>query len=199
MTNVKKIVAKNKKLKTGELMSNNRFKTPLFRVSYPYVYKPSTYGTGDPRYGVTMLFDTDLVDLSKMKIAVKSVAAEKWGKKVPKSVKKPFRSGEEDAKVDVDGYGEGVEFASARSVDAPGMCTIEFEPCDDLKAGDYARATLSIFAYDNESKGVAFGLQNVQKIADGEPFGAVRPNAEDDFDDLNVESEDDEDEDDLDF
>lgn len=194
MANLKKIVKKNKKLATGESLANNRFKTPIFRVSYPYLYKPSTYDKENPKYGLTMLFDTNLVDLSQMKKLVKSVAIEKFGKKLPKNLKLPFRDGEE--KEDVDGYGEGIIFAAAYSQDVPGVCDAEFTACEDLKAGDYARATVNVFAFDNQRRGVALGLQNVQKIADGEPFGAIRPDAEDDFDDLNIDDEDLEDDDD---
>jgi len=36
------------------------------------------------------------------------------------------------------------------------------------------------FAYENKSKGIAFGLQNIQKLGDGEPFSG-RVKAADDF------------------
>jgi hypothetical protein len=42
----------------------------------------------------------------------------------------------------------------------------------DFYPGCYARATVRPFWYDTAgNKGVAFGLQNIQKLADGEPLG----------------------------
>jgi hypothetical protein len=192
MANIEKIVKKNKKLKTGEVLPNHRFKTPVFRLSYPHIDKPSDYDPENPKYGVTMLFDEGLVSLSAFKKLVKLVAKEKWGAKVPKKLSLPFRDGEE--KEDTDGYGEGIIFSSARSSDAPGVCDLQFAPTE-VKAGDYCRATVNVFAYDNKKKGVAFGLQNVQLICEGEAFGAERPDAEDDFDDLDIDDEDLEEED----
>jgi hypothetical protein len=52
---------------------------------------------------------------------------------------------------------------------------------DDFYSGCYARATLTAFAYDKlGNKGVAFGLQNIQKLKDGEHLSG-RKNAESDF------------------
>jgi len=194
---IRKLFKMDKSLKFGAAMPNNRFRTPIFRLSYPYLFEPSTYGD-KPAFQISMLFDTELVDLSKLEKLVASVTKEKFGKKKPKTLKSPFHDGEE--KEDTDGYGEGVIYASARSQKAPGVCSANREPLeeDDIKAGDYCRATINVFGYDNQSKGIAFGLNNVQKIMDGEAFGAVRPNAEDDFDDLEIE-EDEEDEEDIAF
>jgi hypothetical protein len=64
---------------------------------------------------------------------------------------------------------------------------------DDFYSGCYARATITAYGYDKAgNKGVAFGLQNVQKLADGERFSG-RTAAEDDFeavDDFVAESDD---------
>jgi hypothetical protein len=58
----------------------------------------------------------------------------------------------------------------------------------EFYAGCYARATISPYAYDKAgNRGVAFGLRNIQKIADGEPFsGKSKP--ENDFDSLDVDT-----------
>jgi hypothetical protein len=200
MANIEKIIKKNKKLKTGEVLPNNRFKTPVFRLSYPHLEKPSDYNPDNPKYGLTMLFDTDLVSLKKLKKLVALVAKEKWGARIPKRLHEPFRDGEE--KEDTDGYGEGVIFCAAYSTDAPGVCDLQFSPTE-VKAGDYCRATVNVYAFENKKKGVGLGLQNVQLICEGEAFGAERPDAEDDFDELDIDDEDlesdDEDEEDIQF
>ena len=50
----------------------------------------------------------------------------------------------------------------------------------EFYSGCYARAAIVAYAYDNVSKGVAFGLQNLLKIRDGEPL-TNRASAESDF------------------
>ena len=45
----------------------------------------------------------------------------------------------------------------------------------------YGRASISFYAFNsNGNKGIACGLNNLQKICDGEPLGG-RTRAEDDF------------------
>ena len=50
-------------------------------------------------------------------------------------------------------------------------------PLRDLQGPGYVNA----YAYDNKGRGVAFGLQMIQKTRDGEPLGASRGNPEDAF------------------
>lgn len=54
---------------------------------------------------------------------------------------------------------------------------------EDFKSGDYGRVTVNFFYFENESKGIAVGLNNIQKLVDGEPLGNSS-NADDDFGDL---------------
>ena len=47
----------------------------------------------------------------------------------------------------------------------------------------YARVSLSFYAFNsNGNRGIACGLQNIQKVRDGESLGG-KAKAEDDFDD----------------
>ena len=55
---------------------------------------------------------------------------------------------------------------------------------EEFKSGDYGRVTVNFYYFENESKGVAVGLNNVQKLADGEALGGNASNADDDFGDL---------------
>ena len=51
----------------------------------------------------------------------------------------------------------------------------------EVYSGVYGRASISLYAFNsNGSRGIACGLNNLQKIADGEPLGG-KPRAEDDF------------------
>ena len=67
-------------------------------------------------------------------------------------------------------------FVFAKSYEAPGV---------------YARASVNFYAYNvNGARGIACGLNNIQKVRDGEPFGS-RSRAEDDFAGLDDEDDDD--------
>ena len=58
---------------------------------------------------------------------------------------------------------------------------------DEVYSGSWGRASINFFPYDsNGNKGVGVGLNNIQKLKDGEHLGAARASAEDDFaDDFN--------------
>lgn len=55
---------------------------------------------------------------------------------------------------------------------------------DDIKSGDYGRVSVDFYYFENESKGIAAGLNNVQKLKDGEALGGSRRSADEDFGDL---------------
>jgi len=159
--------------------------TPKFRVSFPNVFKPTAFQVGqDPKYSVVMLFDKSC-DLKALKDLARRAAVDKWGEntsKWPKGMRNPFRDGDEE-KPGVDGY-ENVTFVSASSKIKPGLVDSNVQPIigeDEFYAGCYARATLTAYAYDIAgNRGVAFGLQNIQKLADGERFSG-RSSAESEF------------------
>ena len=62
---------------------------------------------------------------------------------------------------------------------------------DEFYSGCYGRASLNFFPYNaSGNKGVAAGLNNLQKIKDGDPLSG-RQSAEADFDDdFGVEDDD---------
>ena len=61
----------------------------------------------------------------------------------------------------------------------------------EVYSGVYGRASITFYAFNsNGNKGIACGLNNLQKIADGEPLGG-KTRAEDDFADLDDEDDDD--------
>jgi len=153
--------------------------TPKFRVSFPNVFKPTSFQGGDPFYTLTMLFDKD-TDISELKKLANLAKVEKFGANPPKGLRSPFRDGDEK---DFDGY-EGVTFISAKSKSKPGLVDQDLQEIIDPEAfyaGCYARATITAYGYDTRgNKGVAFGLQNIQKLGDGEPFSG-KTKAKDDF------------------
>jgi hypothetical protein len=172
--------------------------TPEFRVSFPHVFEKHTGFQGqEAKFSIVMLF-TKKTDLKELKRAAFNAATEKWGDKTkwPKQLRMPFRDGDE--KSDLMGY-EGTIFVSASSKQKPqvvgnkkidGQFPQLTKEDEQFYAGCYARATLIAFAYDKAgNKGVSFSLQNVQKLKDGEQFSG-RKNADDEFDEVEDESDD---------
>lgn len=163
--------------------------TPEFRVSFPAVFKPRVQqnddgSPGTPKYELTMLFAKG-ADLSKLKAAAQEAVREKWGDKPPKNLRSPFR---DQGDKELEGYEAGAFFIRATSIQKPGLVDRWREDIIDeteVYAGCYARATLRAFTYEKKgNKGVAFGLNNIQKLRDGDPLGG-RTRAQDDFaDDL---------------
>ena len=175
-------------------MARTRVMTPEFRLSYPYVFEPQQTDSGE-KYTITMLFDTK-VDLSAVRTLIKEAIKEKYpsGKLPPNFRIDPLRDGSEKMNAKTgeaqEGY-DGMVFASASSKIKPGVVSWEKgadgkpKPLEDqatLYGGCYARATLTAFCYDVKgNRGVALGLQNIQKLPRyGDPFSG-RAKAEDDF------------------
>ena len=57
----------------------------------------------------------------------------------------------------------------------------ELEDPGDCYPGRWAQATLSCFAYDNASKGVSFGIENVLLLDHDECFGGRPADPDEDF------------------
>lgn len=178
-------------------MSVTKLVTPKFRVSFPCVFEAKSAFDGQPkRYSLTMLFDKAALakDPEQKKLfdamiqAVKDAAREKWGDKIPANLRNPFRNGKE--KEQFQGYGEGVVFVVTTSQTRPGLVNNQLQPiieAEEFYAGCYARATVNAYAYEKMGNaGVSFGLHNIQKLGDGEPFsGRTKP--EQDFDAIDQE------------
>ncbi|MEM6471702.1 MAG: DUF2815 family protein [Planctomycetota bacterium] len=168
--------------------------TPVARLSFPALFKPTAMDDKqEKKYSCELIFEPGQ-DLKKLEAAAKQALKDKWGDKVPKKLRMPFRSGNEDRE-DKDGY-EDCVFIGARSKDRPGVVIgPNRETCFEDRQGEvyggcYVKASVTAFAYDvNGNKGVAFALNNVWKIREGEPFGAGRMNAEDEFADEEVDAE----------
>lgn len=157
--------------------------TPHFKASYPNLLKPKRNDlNGKDEYSVTALFAKG-TDLSALKKAAQDAIVAKWGAdktKWPQNLKSPFRDQAEKAKF-VDGkrilpagHEEGAIFLTLKSSNKPGVVDEKVQDIIDehtLYAGCTCRATVRPYAYDNKgNRGVAFGLQNIQKVADGDPL-----------------------------
>jgi len=165
-------------------VNTKRVVTPIARLSYPYLFRPSEpmQSGGDSKYQCELIFEPG-ADLSDLKRAAAEAAKDKWGEKIPKGLRTPFRDGDQERE-GKDGYG-GRTFIGARSKDKPGVVAgRDRSPVTDeseVYGGCWVKASITAFAYDtNGNKGVSFALNNVWKVRDGEPFGSRR-SAEEEF------------------
>lgn len=162
--------------------------TPPFRGGFVALFKPSKPKDTqqDPKYSIRACFPPD-TDLSALKEAAKQAAIEKWGDKIPKALRSPFRLNEE-LETPVVGIGDDwIIMTFSSSADRkPGLVDQKLEEIIDesqVYSGAWFRAQVRPFAYEQAgNKGVSFGLQNVQKLKDDEPIGGGKPPANKAFD-----------------
>jgi ssDNA-binding protein len=167
--------------------------TPVFRVSYPFLFKPRLNDLSNKtEYTVVALFPKG-ADMSRLKNAAAKACEEKWGKDKtdwPQDLKSPFKDQGKRAKmvegkkVLPQGYEEGAIYLDLKSAERPGIVDQNVQDILDpseFYAGCYARATVRFFAYDHKvNKGISIGLVNLQKVKEGDSLGN-RTKAVDDF------------------
>lgn len=173
-----------------------RYVTPVFRASFPAFFEAESYDGGPPKFGCSAVWTpADFTEKEKglWRTILGALDAEaksrfkKAFKDLPQNVKRGLRDGAE--KADMEGYGEGTVFASLTTKMRPGVVNAKREPvgpehnnADEIYPGCYCRATVTVYSYDNKGKGVALGLMNIQKVADGERLDS-RTDAAEDFED----------------
>ena len=160
--------------------------------SYLTVNEPKTpLGGGTPKYSVSLIIPkSDTVTVEKIKAAIKAAYDEGLGKlkgngktaPALEDLRTPLRDGDKDRSGD-EAYKDSW-FVNANSTTKPGCVDADCNPILDtseLYSGIIGRASVTFYAYNsNGNKGIACGLNNLQKIADGTPLGG-RSRAEDDF------------------
>ena len=114
------------------------------------------------------------------KVAGKAKIADKNGK-IPSTLKVPLRDGDEE-RSDDPAY-EGMWFINANSTRKPSIVDKDLNPImsqDEFYSGCYGRASINFYAFNVQSKGIAAGLNNLQKLEDGEML-AGGSTADEDF------------------
>src|SRR5258708_5692161 len=155
--------------------------TPEFRVSYPNVFKARKNElSGEDEYSVVALFPKD-ANLTALKNAAAQTLIDKFGTdqtKWPKGLRNPFRDQgerEKDGKLP-EGLEAGAIFINLKAKQRPGVVdqnVNEIVEERDFYAGCYAIASVRPYYYDKKgNKGIAFGLNNIQKRRDGDPLGS---------------------------
>ena len=161
------------------------------RWSYANVWTAKSINGGAPKYSVSLIIPkSDVRTIEKIKAAIQAAYEEGEsklkgnGKSVPalSTLKTPLRDGDLE-RPDDEAY-RNAYFINANSATAPGIVDADRQPILDTSevySGVYGRASINFYAFNsNGNKGIACGLNNLQKICDGEPLGG-KSRAEDDF------------------
>ncbi len=183
--------------------------TAVALLSYPHLDEPQQpkNGKGKAKYSVSLVFAPG-TDITALQEAVAEAGVDKFGasavaKLKSNGLKNPIRMDAESK-----GYPEGSIFINARSEQQPGMVYLwpdkstgkpelvipglavsgyELTDADKKRIkevfypGAKVRAQLTAFGYDNESKGVSFGLNHIQLVDGTTPRIDGRKAAEDTF------------------
>lgn len=181
-------------------MSETRVVTPKFRASYAYVWEPRAPDEdSEPKFGISMLFPKKDTDMRPMKKAALAAARKKWGSKAESMMKMgrlklPFRDGDEERGDDP--VYKGVIFVNANAKRKPQIVDKEVQPIlepEEFYSGCWARATVNFFPFDVKgNRGVGVGLNNIQKLSDGDRLDSFA-SAEDDFEPVGTTEDNEED------
>ncbi|WP_373486118.1 DUF2815 family protein [Acetobacterium malicum] len=164
---------------------------PDTRWSYANIWEPKSINGGTPKFSVSLIIPkSDTVTVAKIKAAIEAAYQEGEarlkgnGKSVPPlaGIKTPLRDGDLE-RPDDPAYANAY-FINANSATAPGIVDADRNVIltrSEVYSGVYGRASINFYAFNtNGNRGIACGLNNLQKIRDGEPLGG-KSRAEDDF------------------
>jgi hypothetical protein len=177
---------------------DGKFITPIVTISFPHIFPETaqTNSKGNPRFSAAFLIhkgDEDFVQALAQEL--KATATLKFGLKAEDMIRKgtlkwPIKTNRDQFR---DEYPEDViAVINVSANSAPGVVGVEPSPEDvkkprkitdyrEVYAGSKGRASIRPFAYDNDAKGVSVGLNNYQKVGEGERLDG-RASAEDEFD-----------------
>ena len=179
------------------------------RLSFPSLFKPSSFEDSDPKFSATFIMDKEVnaKDISRLEKAINEVVKEnfKGNHKCLKGV--CLRDGEEKTDKEgeyKDGFGPDVMFTTASNKNRPLVLDRKYETDasgnvvkntagqpqlariseEDGKiyAGCFVNVSFNLWAQDNKfGKRVNASLSGVQFVKDGDTFGESRINPENEF------------------
>lgn len=160
------------------------------RWSYANLWEAKSINGGTPKFSVSLIIPkSDTVTVQKVRNAIQAAYEEGQaklrgnGRTVPplSAIKTPLRDGDTE-RPDDSAYA-GCYFINANSATAPGIVDADCNPIltrSEVYSGVYGRASINFYAFNsNGNKGIACGLNNLQKIRDGEPLGGKASAASD--------------------
>jgi len=170
--------------------------TGRVRFSFVNVFEPKENEDGKKQYQVSIIIDPEDDDaaetLRKVNAAIEAAKqkgkSKKFEGKIPAKLKLPLGKGSEDRPDNPEYAGKFFLNANAPAdKPRPGVVDAKRLPITDpelLYSGCYGRASISFYPFNFEGKkGIGCGLNNIQKLEDGERLAGSRASAEDDFND----------------
>ena len=154
--------------------------TGMVRFSYAHVWEPDSIDGGTPKYSVAILIPkTDMKTLTDVQAGVqaaidagKTKLAGANGQVNVAALKTPLRDG--DAERPDDPTYAGCYFMNASSKGQPGIVDANVSPIlsqSEFYSGCYGKVSVNFYAFNSSgNKGIACGLNNLQKLAEGEPL-----------------------------
>ena len=159
--------------------------------SYLNCWDPKSINGGTPKFSVSLIIPkSDTKTVNKIKEAIKAAYEEGNSKLKGNSrsvpalsvIKTPLRDGDAE-RPDDEAY-KNSYFINANSPTAPGIVDANCNRIIDrseMYSGVQGRASINFYAFNsNGNRGIACGLNNLQKLSDGTPLGG-KSRAEDDF------------------
>jgi len=160
------------------------------RLSFAFIWEPRDQDDGSKKYSTSFLIPkSDVRTLTNIQQAVNNAivhgrAKGFWNDKLPPNFKTPLRDGDLEADEKGDEY-RGCFFINATSLNAPRVVDTAIQDIldrDEVYSGCFARLSINLYPFNtNGNKGVACGLNHVQKLHDGDPLSAARSKPEEDF------------------
>lgn len=183
-------------------LKNTQVVTGVIRLSYLNAFQPRAASEGqEPKYGACLLIPkTDTATIKAIKAAIEAArlaSASIFGGKVPDKLKSPVHDGDGQMPNSGEDYGpecKGMYVINASSKQKPGIVNrnnVEIIDSTELYSGCWARVDVNFYAYNvNGNRGIACGLNNIQKIRDDETLGG-RARPQDVFDAFDDDEDDD--------
>lgn len=170
--------------------------TGKVRLSYCHLTKAySNQPNQDPKFSTTLLIPkSDIATKQRIDAAINAAiqqgVTDKWNGVRPPVLAIPIHDGDGTRPSDGMPFGEeckGHWVMTASSKTRPEVVDLGLQPVlneSEIYSGMYARVSINFFPYaNNGKKGIGCGLNNVQKLEDGDPLGG-RTSAANDFNDL---------------
>lgn len=165
-------------------------------LCYTHLLEAASINGSDPKFSVAVLIKkSDVETLKLLKLAIENAKAAgitkngaKWGQG---KLKMPLRDGDSPEENKGEEF-HGHYFFNCNSKSKPTIVDTKMNPItseDDIYSGCFARVSVNFYAFDQSgSKGVACGLNNVQKIRDGERLGGGKTDAFEEFEALEADA-----------
>lgn len=162
------------------------------RLSYVHLDQPHSQNGGEAKYSCVVLVPKAPADnRAKIDAAIQAAterARAKFGAAFPAQPKISVHDGDGVRPSDGQPFGEeckGCWVFTASSRQRPRVVDVNLQDILDstqIYSGMYANIGVTFFGYNApQNKGIGVGLENVQKISDGEPLGGTRASVDDDF------------------